>query len=151
MMARIRKKIVFGAVMAVTLTGYACSLPIFSKSNEATVGDRVILPARLSGVIEMSESCKAGYYQVKLMGLYEGGQNQVETQSDRSGRFSLQAPPGHYLIQVAKDGCGSRQPIDLEDNTEHMISVTVAETKGYQREQELEGRLPASVLVPMKR
>ncbi|NDG84003.1 MAG: hypothetical protein EBX52_03070 [Proteobacteria bacterium] len=105
----------------------------------------------MSGVIALDEPCKAGYYQVKLTGLFDGGQNQVETQSDRAGRFSLQAPPGRYLVQVAKDGCGARQSIELEDNTEHMISVMVSETGNYQREQEIDGRLPASVLVPLKR
>ncbi len=109
------------------------------------------MPAHLSGLIELDEACKAGYYQVKLTGLYDGGQNQVETQSDRSGRFSLEAPPGRYLVQISKDGCGARQPIELEDNTEHMISVMVFETKSDQREETIEGRLPASVLVPLKR
>jgi len=143
-----------GALISVTLTGYSCSLPFFAKNGENAVApgsEKPQLPARLSGVLALDEPCKAGYYQVKLTGLYDGGQNQVETQSDRSGRFSLQAPPGRYLVQVMKDGCGARQPIELENNTEHMISVMVSEIKSIQREEEIEGRLPASVLVPLKR
>jgi hypothetical protein len=150
----LKRKLAVGTLLSVTLTGYSCSLPFFNKTGEganAGGGEKVLLPAHLSGVIDLGESCKAGYYQVKLTGLFEGGQSQVETQSDRSGRFSLQAPPGRYMIQVSKDGCGSRQPIELEDNTEHMISMMVTETKGFQREEVLEGRLPASVLVPVKR
>ncbi|MBU6153213.1 MAG: hypothetical protein KGP28_02820 [Bdellovibrionales bacterium] len=108
--------------------------------------------ARLSGVILRNEACKAGYFQIKLHGLFEGGSNQVEAQSDQNGRFSVVAPPGHYLIQVQKDGCGTKETIELEENTEHMISLTVGEVTPMVRMGDPDARLPASVIIlPEKR
>ena len=143
-------------LVLLTLTGYSCSLPFFNKNADPTgaiVSEKAGsgLPAKLSGVIDLGEGCKPGYYQVHLTGLFEGGSNQVESQSDQAGHFSLVAAPGRYLIQVTKDGCGSKQTILLEDNTEHMISIQVTETKGVERFELPEGRLPASVLIPAHR
>ncbi len=140
--------------MVLTLSGYSCSSPIFGKSGGSGSNggaEKALLPARLSGVIERAGNCGAGYYRIRLTGLFDGGQNQVETESDRSGRFSMTAPPGRYMMEVSKDSCGSRQWIELEDNTEHMVSVSALETEGYERFEEPTGRLPASVLIPPKR
>jgi hypothetical protein len=153
-MAEGRKKTAIGALVMLTLSGYSCSFPLFGKSggpSSSSGTDKGLLPARLSGVIERAGKCGAGYYRVRLTGLFDGGQNQVETESDRSGRFSMTAPPGRYVMEVSKDTCGSRQWIELEDNTEHMVSVSALETEGYERSEEPEGRLPASVLIPPKR
>jgi len=142
-----------------TLTAFSCSLPIFSKnqgshSSEAT-SDRSFQPrpAKLSGVLELHEGCTPGYYQIRLQGMFEGRNVQVESQSDESGHFSLTAPPGHYLMLVNKENCGSRQVIELEENTDHMFSVDVQETKSVEKTAQEDlgsGRLPASVLVPIK-
>ena len=63
----------------------------------------------------------------------------------------MMAPPGRYLIEVAREGCGAKQSIELEDNTEHMVSVSVIETKAVERFGMPEGRLPASVLILPKK
>lgn len=154
-MVRNRKLFIVLCLTVLALTGYSCSLPVFNRGMDgASVSDKSgsAIPARLSGAISLGESCTLGYYRVKLTGLFEGGNNQVETQSDQTGRFSIVAPPGRYLVQVAKDGCGAMQSIDLEENTEHMISVSVSETKPMERASaDLSGRLPASVLILPKR
>ncbi len=154
LMAKGQRKTAIGALVALTLSGYSCSFPLFGKpSGSASSGgaEKALLPARLSGVIERGEQCGAGYYRIRLTGLFDGGQNQVETESDRSGRFSMTAPPGRYLMEISKDNCGSRQWIELEDNTEHMVAVSALETGGFERSEEPAGRLPASILIPPKR
>lgn len=110
-------------------------------------------PAKLSGVLELHEGCSPGYYQIRLQGIFEGATVQVESQSDESGHFSLVAPPGRYLMMVNKENCGSKQPIELEENTEHMFSVVVQETKSVEKitENPTTDRLPASVLIMPKR
>lgn len=133
-------------------------MPLFSKSGG--VGPAGLVqsgknfqpkPAKLSGVLDLHEGCVPGFYQIRLQGLFEGANIQVESQSDQSGRFSLLAPPGRYLMQVASEGCGAKQTLELEENTEHMISIIVSETKSVERFQENNGRLPASLLIEPKR
>ena len=104
-------------------------------------------PAKISGLLDLRESCGPGFYQIKLQGLFEGASIQVESQSDEAGRFALVAPPGQYLVLVSKDGCGAKQNLELEENTEHMISIIVTETKSIEKVGQNEGRLPASVLI----
>ena len=154
-MSRKRQTAVLGISMTLILSGFACSLPFFHRAHDAgngsgekTASGRA---AKLSGYLELGEGCPPGYYQVRLLGLFEGAETQVESQTDQTGRFSIEAPPGRYLVHVAKDGCGAKQSIELEENTEHMISVSVLETKGIERHGMPEGRLPASVLILPKR
>ncbi len=140
-------------LILLSLAGYSCSLPFFEKAGEFGWGGSsqgkggVANSAKLSGVIHRSEACKSGYFEIKLFGLFDGGSNQVEARSDQNGRFNLVAPPGHYLIQVQKDGCGTKETIELEENTEHMISLSVNETLPMVRTGDAEARLPASVLI----
>jgi hypothetical protein len=154
-MSRKRQTAVLGITVALILSGFSCSLPFFNRNGEAGSGsgDRGASgrAAKLSGYLELGEGCPPGYYQIKLVGLFEGSENQVESQTDQTGRFSIEAPPGRYMVQVAKEGCGAKQAIELEENTEHMISVSVLETKGIERYGMPEGRLPASVLILPKR
>lgn len=154
-MSRKRQTAALGLSMALILSGFSCSLPFFNRYGDAGQGaserGTAGRAAKLSGYLELGEGCPPGYYQVKLLGLFEGSGNQVESQTDQTGRFSIEAPPGRYLVQVAKEGCGAKQSIELEENTEHMISVSVLETKGVERYGMPEGRLPASVLILPKR
>ena len=135
-----------------TVTAFSCSMPIFSRGPSGVAGGVVDKsfkpkPAKLSGLLVLKEGCGPGFYQIKLQGLFEGASVQVESTSDQSGRFSLIAPPGQYMVQVNKEGCGAKQPVELEENTEHMISIIVSETKAIEKMGENDGRLPASVLV----
>jgi hypothetical protein len=154
-MSRKRQTALLGISVALILSGFSCSLPFFSRYGESGNGSGDRAPsgraAKLSGYLELGEGCPPGYYQVKLLGLFEGAETQVESQTDQTGRFSIEAPPGRYLVQVAKEGCGAKQSIELEENTEHMISVSVLETKGIEKFGMPEGRLPASVLILPKR
>ncbi len=142
-----------------TITAFSCSLPIFSKNQTSgsagAVGEKAFQPrpAKLSGVLELHEGCSPGYYQVRLQGIFDGASVQVESQSDESGRFSLVAPPGRYLMMVNKENCGSKQAIELEENTEHMFSVVVQETKAVEKFSQNDNgdRLPASILILPKR
>ena len=135
-----------------TITAFSCSSQIFTRNQGGAPGGVIDKsfkpkPAKLSGLLDLREGCAPGFYQVKLQGLFEGATIQVESQSDQMGRFSLVAPPGQYMVQVSKDGCGAKQSLELEENTEHMISIIVAETKAIEKIGENEGRLPASVLI----
>ena len=137
-----------------TITAFSCSLPLFSKNQGGAPSAGKSFqskPAKLSGVLELSSDCGPGFYQIKLHGLFEGANTQVESQSDQSGHFSLIAPPGQYMMQVQKEGCGAKQNIELEENTEHMVSVVVSESKPSEKVGENSGRLPASVLIEPKR
>jgi hypothetical protein len=147
------------AMILLTVTAFSCSMPIFSKnqgtgtatsSNDKNFQPK---PAKLSGVLELHEGCLAGYYQIRLQGIFEGANVQVESQTDESGHFNLLAPPGRYVMMVNKDSCGSKQTIELEENTEHMFSVIVQETKAVEKFglNQNHDRLPASVLIEPKR
>jgi hypothetical protein len=133
------------------LTAFSCSLPFFGKNEEGRGERGSSLPARLTGVLELNSGCSGGYYQIRLVGLNDETQNQVESQSDQNGRFSIVAPSGSYQIQVAKGECGVKQTIHLEGNTEHMISLPVAETRALEKAENSQGRLPASILIEPKR
>jgi hypothetical protein len=156
-MARKRHTSILGLVTLLSLAGYSCSLPFFEKNRDFSLSGtspgkgKLANTARLSGVISLGEGCKSGYFQIKLYGLFEGGSNQVEAQSDQNGRFNIVAPPGHYLIQVQKDGCGTKETIELEENTEHMIALSVSEIRSMVRLGDPEARLPASVLIPVSK
>jgi hypothetical protein len=156
-MARSRHTSILGLIALLSLAGYSCSLPFFDKKGDLSVGGvpgKGSAPhsSRLSGVIQLGEGCKAGYFQIKLYGLFEGGSTQVEAQSDQNGRFTIVAPPGHYLIQAQKDGCGTKETIELEENTDHMISLSVSEISPVVRMGDPDARLPASVIIlPGKR
>ena len=141
-----------------SLSAFSCSMPIFTRvSTPATTANGADKnfkqkPAKLSGLLELKGDCTPGYYQVKLQGLFEGANTQVESQSDQSGHFSLIAPPGRYLMSVSKEGCGSKQNIELEENTEHMLSIAVTEMRASEKTGEKGGgRLPASILVLPKK
>jgi hypothetical protein len=157
-MARLNRSNSITIVFLLSLTAFSCSMPLFSKSGGIAPTGLVQAdknfqpkPAKLSGVLDLHEGCPPGFYQIKLHGLFEGANTQVESQSDQSGHFSLVAPPGHYLMQVMSEGCGAKQTIELEENTEHMISIIVSETKAIEKVGQNEGRLPASVLIEPKR
>lgn len=142
------------AAGALALTAISCSLPFLGKSSGTTsTVERTFQPrpAKLSGVLTRKDGCTAGYYQVKLQGLFDAAQIQVDSQTDQSGHFSLIAPPGQYMMIVNKEQCGSRERITLEENTEHMLEVAVQETKAVEKEGIPKGRLPASVLILPKR
>jgi hypothetical protein len=136
-----------------TITAFSCSMPIFTKFQNGvavTPVDKSFQPkpAKLSGLLDLKEGCGPGFYQIKLQGLFEGANTQVESQSDQSGHFALVAPPGQYMVMVSKDGCGAKQNLELEENTEHMISIIVTETQAtVKRIEQNQGRLPASVLI----
>jgi hypothetical protein len=141
-----------------TVTAFSCSMPIFSRNQGTNSGTSTTdknfqpRPAKLSGVLELHEGCSPGYYQVRLQGILEGANVQVESQTDESGHFSLVAPPGRYLMMVNKENCGSKQAIELEENTEHMFSVVVQETKAIEKVTQKDSgtRLPASVIIQPK-
>jgi hypothetical protein len=134
------------------VTAFSCSLPLFGKQAGEGVGDRgSSIPARLSGVLDRAPSCGTGYYQIRLVGLGEETQTQVEAQSDQNGKFTMVAPAGSYQIQVTKGDCGVKQVLHLEGNTEHMVSLSVGETKAIEKADQGVGRLPASVLIEPKR
>ena len=135
-----------------TVTAFSCSFPMFSKPFGGGVGgsiDKSFKPksAKLSGILEWREGCGPGFYQIKLQGLFDGATVQVESQSDQTGRFNLVAPPGQYLIYVSKGGCGAKQTLELEENTEHMVSIIVSETKEIEKSEQKDSRLPASTLL----
>jgi hypothetical protein len=153
------------AAVLLTLTAFSCSLPLFSRNQAQSpsaanvanatggvVGNSVDKnfqprPAKVSGVLSFSPGCEAGYYQIKLQGIFEGSQVQVESQTDQSGHFALVAPAGKYLMTVTKENCGSKQTVELEENTEHMFSVSIDLNKSTEKVSEVGGRLPASVLI----
>jgi hypothetical protein len=136
-----------------TITAFSCSMPIFTHGSGGVAANSLDKkfkpkPAKLSGLLDLREGCGPGFYQVKLQGLFEGASVQVESTSDQTGRFSLVAPPGQYMVQVAnQEGCGAKQSLELEENTEHMISIIVTETKAIEKVGQDSGRLPASVLI----
>ncbi len=137
-----------------SVSAFSCSQPIFNRNAGTTtaLGDKFMpKPAKLSGVLDLQLGCGPGFYQIKLKGLFDGANSQVESQSDQSGHFSLIAPPGQYLVQVSKEGCGAKQTVELEENTEHMVSIIVTETKAVEKVGATEGRLPASVLIEAHR
>ena len=140
-----------------TVTAFSCSMPIFNRATGGPSGGVVDKsfkpkPAKLSGLLDLREGCGPGFYTIKLSGLFEGATTQVESQSDQTGRFSLVAPPGQYSLQVSnKEGCGAKQSLELEENTEHMISIIVSETMAVEKIGQNDGRLPASVLIQPKR
>ena len=137
-----------------TVSMFSCSSPLFTKvlPGNAALGEKFQpKPAKLSGVLDLQLGCSPGFYQIKLKGLFDGANSQVESQTDESGHFSLVAPPGQYLVQVMKEGCGAKQTLVLEENTEHMISIIVTETKAIEKVGLNEGRLPASVLIQAHR
>jgi hypothetical protein len=143
-------------VVLLTVTAFSCSMPIFthvSAPTGAQTADKNFKqkPAKLTGILDLKGECTPGYYQVKLQGLFDGANTQVESQTDQSGHFSLIAPPGQYLMSVTKEGCGSKQTIELEENTEHMLAVTVTENRPSEKFGENGGRLPASILVLPKK
>ena len=154
-MARSMRSNTITVTILLSITAFSCSMPLFSKNagNTAATASKGFQPkpAKLSGVLELHEGCVPGFYQIKLHGLFEGANTQVESQSDQNGRFSLVAPPGNYLMQVSNASCGAKQTLELEENTEHMISVIVTETKPIEKIGQNDGRLPASVLIEPKR
>jgi hypothetical protein len=143
----------WAAAGALAFTAISCSLPFLGRNVASTGTEKTFQPrpAKLSGVLTLKDDCTPGYYQVKLQGLFDSAQIQVDSQTDQSGHFSLIAPPGQYLMIVNKEECGSRERIVLEENTEHMLEVPVQETKAIERTGKIKGRLPASVLVEPKR
>ena len=142
------------AAGVLAVTAVSCSLPFFARNGAGPSGaDKTFQPrpSKLSGVLTLRDSCTPGYYQVKLQGLFESAQTQVDSQTDQSGHFSLIAPPGQYTMTVSKDECGSRERVVLEENTEHMLEISIQETKAIEKVGNIKGRLPASVLVLPKR
>jgi hypothetical protein len=136
------------------LTLFSCSVPFFGKGRVSSNEEGAQKLATLSGVLDFKEGCEAGYYKIVLKGLFDGAGVQVETQSDSLGRFSVTAPPGKYIAQVVKEQCGSKEAVELEKNTEHMLTFVVQESKAIEKVGDLENhfpsRLPASVMVPSK-
>jgi len=130
----------------------SCSIPFFGKGSSVSSDEHVQKLSTLSGVLEYKEGCGPGYYKVILKGLFENSGVDVQSQTDSLGKFTLKAPPGRYLAQVMRDGCGSKENVTLERNTEHMISFVVQDSgsveKGGDEETHFSSRLPASVLVP---
>ena len=134
------------------LTMFSCSIPFFGKGRNVGTNEAVSHKlATLSGVMEFKEGCGPGYYKVMLKGLFENAGVQVESQSDSLGRFSITAPPGKYLAQVVKDQCGTKESVELESNTDHMLTFVVQEFKAVEKvggdKMDFPSRLPASVLV----
>ena len=135
-----------------TITAFSCSMPGFTpKSQTSAAPGYQPRPAKLSGVLDLKPECLTGYYEIKLQGIFDAQNVQVTSQTDEKGHFSLVAPPGHYLMMVSKGPCGSKQAVDLEENTEHMVSVSVGNTSAVEMNEEKGGRLPASVLILPKR
>lgn len=134
------------------LTLFSCSIPFFGKGRVAATDDHSLKLSTLSGVLEFKEGCGPGYYKVVLKGLFEGAGIEIESQSDSLGKFTIKAPPGRYLAQVVKDQCGTKETVTLENNTEHMFSFVVQESRAIEKigdeESHFPSRLPASVLVP---
>ncbi len=154
-MARLFNSNILTATVLLSITAFSCSMPLFSKTTAANrdVKNFKPKPAKLSGVLDLHEGCPPGFYQIRLQGLFEGANTQVESQSDQAGHFSLLAPPGQYLMQVGSGACGAKQSVELEENTEHMVSIVVTETKAIEKVglNQNGGRLPASILIEPKR
>ena len=135
-----------------TITAFSCSMPLFSKVQPNKGSASFLKPSKLTGVLQMEGECGLGYYQIHLQGLFEYSNVVVQSQSDESGRFNLIAPPGKYLMNISKGDCGSKQSLELESNTEHMVSVPIREVKSHEKYSERElknvNRLPASILIP---
>jgi hypothetical protein len=143
------------ALGVLIVTAVSCSVPFFARTGAGSAGiptDKAekVKPSRLSGVITLLDDCAPGYYQVRLQGLFESTQIQVDSQSDQSGRFNIVVPPGEYTMTVNKGECGAKERITLEENTEHMVAVQVQDSKRIEKVGRLKGRLPASVLVPVR-
>ena len=141
-----------GLVIFSFLTLFSCSIPFLGKGRIAATDDHTQKLSTLSGVLEYREGCGPGYYKVVLKGLFEGAGIEIESQSDSLGKFTIKAPPGRYLAQVIKDQCGTKETVTLENNTEHMFSFVVQESRAIEKigdaESRFPSRLPASVLVP---
>ncbi len=103
--------------------------------------------SKLSGVLNLQEGCEKGYYQVTLVGMLENSNIRVESQTDSSGRFNLTAPAGKYEMSFSKGNCGSKEGLELSENSEDMVSVTVREIKSVERFGNEAGRIPASILI----
>ena len=138
--------------IVLTITAFSCSLPFF-KGSSMMSAERTprAKSARLSGILQLQEGCGKGYYQVKLQGILDNSNIQVESQTDSSGRFNLLAPAGAYMMLVTKENCGSRETVELSENTEHMLSVSIREIKSVEKLEKNWGRIPASILVLPKK
>lgn len=148
-MAQNRNTAISTALILV-VTAFSCSLPMFRIGAPGAADKRVPKNTKLSGVLQPQESCQLGYYQIKLQGILENSQIQVETQTDSTGHFSLLAPAGTYLLNVTKDDCGSKESITLQENTEHMVAVLVRPFNSVDKMDTEWSRIPASILVPQK-
>lgn len=152
MMVRLRAYKLPIALLLV-LTAFACTIRGIKTPPHRTVasteGPFKSKPGRLSGVLVLHDGCESGFYQIKLQGVGDRSTVQVEAQADESGHFSISAPNGKYIMAVNNKNCGVKQPVELEDNTDHMILVDILGTTEYEKDSyEKGGRLPASVLVP---
>src|SRR3712207_3834358 len=87
------------AVALLAVTAFSCTLPGLTKRAPHPSQDKSFQhrPAKVSGLINLEEGCGPGYYQIRLQGMFDGANVQVESQSDQAGRFSLVAPAGRYL------------------------------------------------------
>lgn len=134
-------------VIGLAMTAFSCSFSFFKtenvKNNEAN------RPAQLSGFIHFNSSCPQGYYHVRLQGIQESSQVQVMTEADAAGKFTMNAPMGKYLLWVHKGECGAKESVELQENTEHMISISVDENNSIEKYEEMNGRFPASIVEPL--
>jgi hypothetical protein len=135
--------------LILVITAFSCSLPIF-KGGSNSKQNQTQKKASLSGVLQLSSDCTAGYYQVKLQGILENSQIQVDTQSDASGHFTLLAPAGRYWLMTSKDECGSKDPVELQENTEHMLAVAVRSIRALDQSNTEWARIPSSILIDPK-
>ena len=131
---------------------FSGSIPFFGKGKVAPSEDFSKKMATFSGILQFQQGCEPGLYRVMLKGLFEGAGVLYETKTDESGKFTVTALPGKYMAEVAKGHCGFKQPVELENNTEHMFLFAVQEYKAIEKvgdeETHFPSRLPASVLVP---
>ncbi len=129
---------------------FSCSIPFFGKGRTSSE-ENVQKLSTVVGVLDFQDGCNPGYYQVILKGLFESADIQIETQTDSLGKFTVTAPPGQYLAQINKENCGTKLTLNLENNTEHMFSFVIQETRLIEKVGNLApsfpARLPASVLI----
>jgi len=131
---------------------FSCSIPFFGKGRVAPTEENAHKLATFSGILQYQQGCEPGQYRVMLKGLFEGAGVLYETKTDDTGKFSIMALPGKYLAEISKGHCEIKQPVELENNTEHMFLFSVQEYKAIEKvgeeDNHFPSRLPASVLVP---
>lgn len=144
---------VTGAVLTFIVLGFTCSNP-WVHSFSRVHSNQPAQTSKLGGVINIPEGCTSPLAQITLQGVLNGANIRVETQSDSTGHFSLEAPAGNYILHVEQGTCRTQEEIHLEASTDHRVSLNLEKQRPVDEETDVPfigGRFPASLLVSPKK